>query len=245
MPLIAIVIPCFNEERRLVPAEIINFLRLNVNYHFIFVNDGSTDNTSGVINHIKDGNVQQVTNLTLKVNRGKANAVREGILLGLSKKKYAFIGYWDADLSTNLEELLRIAAIALDQKLEFVFGSRMKKLNTNIERSGFRHIAGRIITTIIDSHFSLGIYDTQCGAKLFSAAMAEIISKEAFVTNWLFDVEIFLRIKRYCPEANGEEIPLLNWTSRRGSKLNILNAPGLVIEILKLRKNYPKKQMHG
>ena len=240
MPLIAIIIPCFNEEKRLASSEITNFLSQHPEYDFIFIDDGSTDKTGQMIEEIEAVNKEQVTKIKLKTNKGKAYAVREGLLLSVSKKKYAFIGYWDADLSTNLDELVRMTGIMIDQKLEFAFGSRMKKLNANIKRSGFRHLAGRITATIIDSRYNLGIYDTQCGAKLFSASMAEMISKEIFVTNWLFDVEIFLRIKEYHPIATGEEIPLLNWTSRPGSKINVLSAPHLLIELIKLMRAYPK-----
>ena len=240
MPLIAIIIPCFNEEKRLATAEIAHFLRSHSNYHFVFVNDGSTDNTANILHALRAGNMQQVTNITLQANRGKAIAIREGFLLIVPQERYAFVGYWDADLSTGLNELLRISEIVIERRLEFAFGSRMKKLNATIQRSGFRHFAGRITTTIIDSCFKLGIYDTQCGAKLFSAGIAEIISREAFVTDWLFDIEIFLRIEENCPGATGDEIPLLSWTSHQGSKISILNTPGLMVEFIKLIRRYKK-----
>jgi glycosyltransferase involved in cell wall biosynthesis len=246
MSLIAIIIPCFNEEKRLKPAGVLSFLKLHSYYHFIFVDDGSSDRTGNILDDLEAKNNLQVTQLKLTTNKGKANAVREGFLLCATKKAYSFIGYLDADLSTDYEEMIRLTNLVKEQNLDFAFGSRMKKLNATINRSGFRHLAGRVITTIIDTYFKLGIYDTQCGAKLFTMALAETVMKEPFVTNWLFDVEIFLRIRQFCPTCKGEELSLQNWTSRNGSKINILSTPELMIELINLIRFYPTKpHLHG
>src|SRR5258708_36534514 len=131
-------------------------------------------------------------------NQGKAVAVSEGISFCLSPASgtFDFIGYLDADLSVSLDEMERICRIATDSGLDYAYGSRIQKLNTTINRSFFRHIMGRIIATIVDKRFRLGIYDTQCGAKLFSTDLAKVITGKKSFTKWLFDLQISFRIRK-------------------------------------------------
>jgi glycosyltransferase involved in cell wall biosynthesis len=243
MSSIAIIIPCFNEAARLEKGRFTGFLSRNPSRTLVFVNDGSTDATEVRIEEIRNEMPAQVLAIHLETNQGKAAAVAKGIshCLLSAPDKFDFIGYLDADLSVSLEEMQRICTIAEEQKLDFAFGSRIKKLNSTIQRSSFRHITGRMIATIIDSKFNLGIYDTQCGAKLFSTGLARIIMNKQLQTRWLFDIEIFLIIRRDCPSARGAEIPLEAWSSVSGSKLNALHAGTIMREILRLFKHYPVK----
>jgi dolichyl-phosphate beta-glucosyltransferase len=243
MSSIVIIIPCYNEGSRLSVSGFLDFLKDRPSWECLFVNDGSRDNTADLIGTMQKRLPDQVTGIHLETNGGKAAAVREGMLSCLKRpERPAFIGYLDADLSTGPGELERIHRIALDKQLDYAFGSRIKKLNASIQRSFFRHLAGRLISTIIDSHFQLGIYDTQCGCKLFSAGMAEMITARVFTTKWLFDMEIFLRIREDSPGSRGEEIPLQAWNSRKGSKIGPLDALSVSAEILSLFRNYPRKQ---
>ena len=100
--LIGLVIPCYNEENRLDVNTYISFLKQNKNINLLFINDGSNDNTIDVIKTITSKNTNAKT-INLKTNVGKGEAVRQGVLQ-LCKGKYSYIGYWDADLSTSLEE---------------------------------------------------------------------------------------------------------------------------------------------
>jgi glycosyltransferase involved in cell wall biosynthesis len=243
MSSVAIIIPCYNEGSRLPVSGFIDFLKDHPSWEFLFVNDGSRDNTAGLIDDMKKMLPGQVTGIHLKSNQGKAAAVREGILSCLNghDQPPAFIGYLDADLSAGPDQIANIHQTVLDNQLDYAFGSRIKKLNASIRRSYFRHLAGRFVTTIIDDHFRLGIYDTQCGCKLFSAGLAEKITTEVFITKWLFDVEIFLRIREVSPTSRGEEIGLLAWNSRKGSKIGPSNFLSIIGEIIRLFRNYPRK----
>jgi dolichyl-phosphate beta-glucosyltransferase len=267
MPSIAIIIPCYNEEDRLAPPDFTHFLEGQPSRTLVFVNDGSTDRTAVIIDAMAKEKPGQVLALHLKRNRGKAFAVTEGFRFCLSSRQgstapaeptgstapagsagpegprflpFDFIGYLDADLSTGLEEMARISAIVMDKRLDFAFGSRIKTMNTTIHRSFFRHIVGRTLATIVDSRLRIGIYDTQCGAKLFKADLARTITREPFHTRWLFDVEIFMRILRESPAARGEEIPLLTWNAGTGSKLSIWQIGKVVRDLNRLFKKYPR-----
>ncbi|HEX9510931.1 MAG TPA: glycosyltransferase [Puia sp.] len=243
MPSTAIIIPCYNEEARLDPSGFTGFLEAHPSLTLVFVNDGSKDNTAGLIDKMKTEAPSRILALHLDRNQGKAVAVSEGISFCLSPASgtFDFIGYLDADLSVSLDEMERICRIATDSGLDYAYGSRIQKLNTTINRSFFRHIMGRIIATIVDKRFRLGIYDTQCGAKLFSTDLAKVITGKKFFTKWLFDIEISLRIRNERPGAKGDEIPLHTWNSQKGSKITLLQTPTVIRDLIRLFKNYPGK----
>lgn len=236
----AIIIPCYKEGSRLQKNSFIEFLQTHPDVHIFFVNDGSPDDTHDILSSIHNSLPDQINIVTLEKNNGKANAVRCGLFAAKSKNVFAHIGYLDADLSTSIPEYYRLLLIMKEADADFAFGSRIKKLSTTIERSFFRHITGRMIATLIDSKFKLGIYDTQCGAKWFKQEIINLVYMEPFKTMWFFDVEIFLRIKNVLPAAKGVEIPLNKWKDPGGSKINILHFPTVVKDIISLIRSYKK-----
>ncbi len=238
MPTLSIIIPCYNEEKRLPVGEIDEFLQEKKDVKIIFVNDGSVDRTGRILEAIHTSNQKQTKVITLESNRGKAGAVRSGMLDVLSDSECSYAGYIDADLSTSLEEFYDLYLIASANNDAYIFGSRIKMKNTDIQRKFFRHICGRAVASVTDSIFKLGYYDTQCGAKCFKKEITEIIFTSPFKTRWLFDVEIFLRINKAIPEARGKESPLKKWKDNGGSKISLLSFPAIVREIFLLKKNY-------
>jgi dolichyl-phosphate beta-glucosyltransferase len=240
MQKIAIIIPCYNEGKRLQKKAFTDFLSTHEDTVLFFVNDGSSDNTSGILDSIRSKSGHQVRVISLEKNGGKANAVRTGLIESVSENEFAYTGYLDADLSTSPQEFYRLFLLMKEKNLDYIFGSRIKMINTSVKRSQFRHIAGRLIATTIDSKFKLGIYDTQCGAKCFKSEVIRSVCKKPFITKWFFDVEIFLRIKKELPDAKGIEVPLQQWEDAPGSKINIFSFPSVLKEIILLRLKYSK-----
>jgi len=235
MPSTAIIVPCYNEAKRLMAAEFIFFLQQCPDIQFYFVNDGSVDDTQKILLQIQEASQSKI--ITLEKNCGKAEAIRKGFIHAL-QDQHTIIGYLDADLSTGLGELLRLKKILSEKNLDMVLGSRIKKIDTVIERSFFRHIVGRGIATIIDQKFGLGVYDTQCGAKLFRSSLIENAVTNPFYTKWFFDVELLLRVKKLNPGFIAVEVPLSKWINVRNSKLGLLSFPVVFKDLFLLLNKY-------
>ncbi|MEE9407538.1 MAG: hypothetical protein V3V28_05630 [Polaribacter sp.] len=109
--------------------------------------------------------------------------------------------------------------ILLSSKKEYIFGSRILTLNNKIERKTYRHLIGRCIITFINFFFKLGVYDTQCGAKIFNKVILQTAISKPFATNWLFDIEIFIRLSKTQLLNSGIEYPLNKWKDINGSKI--------------------------
>jgi dolichyl-phosphate beta-glucosyltransferase len=215
---IAIIIPCYNEEKR-ISKDFIAKLLNNCAIDLYLCNDGSTDNTLAVIDEIADSNADKCFVIHKERNSGKANTIYNAVNEVLKKEKYTHIGYFDADFSTPVNEVIRLVDIQRNNPKTFILGSRILLLNTKIERKRYRHIIGRIIVTLVNLKFKLGVYDTQCGAKLFPTHIAKVAFATPFDTAWLFDIEILIRLKRNNMLILGTEVPLLTWKDINGSKL--------------------------
>jgi len=219
---LCIVIPCYNEEKGLAIQEYVHFVENNPTVLICFVNDGSTDATLEILEGLKNKYPEHVKVLSYKNNRGKAEAIRSGVHFCNENYTFDYLAYLDADLATSLEECAAMTS-NFNNKITFVFGSRIRRIGAVIERSPFRFFAGRIIATIISHILKLNVYDTQCGCKVFTKTLAEEVFKKPFVSKWLFDVELFDRIiKFYGREVVLEkmlEVPLLRWVDRGDSKV--------------------------
>ena len=236
---LAIIIPCYNEEVRLNRAAIEELIAGMTDARLFFVNDGSRDNTLGVLHELAGQHPSTVSVISFDENEGKARAIYKGIQQVHASGDFLYIGYMDADFSTPPAEFIKLFHAIRDQQALFIFGSRIKKLNSGINRTPFRHITGRTISTLLDLHFKLGVYDTQCGAKIFASEALTVAFAEPFYCSWLFDVEIFIRLKEKGLLNRGVEHPLWGWKDVGGSKLSFRTMPRICREILTLIRKYP------
>ncbi|WP_435413226.1 response regulator, partial [Psychroserpens mesophilus] len=95
---VGVVIPCYNEEERLLSKEFTNYIDKNSGYHLCFVNDGSKDQTLKVLKDLQKGREDFITVYDCEQNGGKAEAVRLGMLHMAKKEDLDYIGFLDADL---------------------------------------------------------------------------------------------------------------------------------------------------
>jgi glycosyltransferase involved in cell wall biosynthesis len=232
-----VVVPCFNEARRLTPQ---GFLPLAEAARLLFVDDGSSDGTLDLIDRTVAALGGRASVLALPRNVGKAEAVRQGLLAAIASGA-PVVGYLDADLATPAGEMVRLLSLLEDRSLEVALASRVGLLGTNIERHPARHYLGRVFATMASLILDLRVYDTQCGAKVFRASPLLLATLGApFHARWAFDVELLGRLLIGTPALPGltarqfVEMPLRRWTDVPESKLNLFGAPLLAIEALRI-----------
>lgn len=245
-PIVTLVIPCYNEARRLDVPAFTSFAAANTDVSFLFVDDGSTDATHSVVARMVDANPAQFQLKRLPSNGGKAAAVRAGILDALGQPG-SIVGYWDADLAAPLEELPGMRQI-LDERpdVHIVTGARVNLLGRSVRRNLVRHWLGRVFATIAAGVLRLPIYDTQCGAKIFRVqSWTSDVFAEPFQTSWVFDVEILARVASdpIASRAGNArsiicECPLATWTETEGSKLRGRDAVRAVIDLGRIYRRY-------
>jgi len=246
VPETLLVVPCYNEEADLPVERFVEFAHKREDIDFVFVDDGSTDRTPERLRELGDRLGARAAVHTLPRNRGKAEAVRQGMLRAFERGP-RFAGYWDADLATPLEALPEFVELLRNRPdLLGVLGSRVRLLGRQIERHAARHYGGRVYATLASMTLGLPVYDTQCGAKLFRVG-AEIraLFEEPFLAGWSFDVELLARLiaaRRGRPGPGaGEllcEIPLRQWRDVGVSKVRGLDFFRSLVELLRIRRRY-------
>jgi dolichyl-phosphate beta-glucosyltransferase len=246
MSVTTLVVPCYNESRRLDVEAFKAFVAAPNDVHLVLVNDGSRDNTVEILNDIRATAPERVTVLDVQPNGGKANAVRLGMLKALDRDT-RFVGFWDADLATPFDALPGfIDLLSRRPELEMVIGSRVRLLGRFIERNPTRHYAGRFFATAASLTLRLPVYDTQCGAKLFRASpRLRHVLESPFLSKWIFDVEIIARYgalrSKYDPErlkGSVYEYPLLEWRDVKGSALRGRDFMIAGLDLLRIYRTY-------
>ena len=235
-----IVVPLYNEE-----------MRFNVNhwetitdtnkFDFLFVNDGSTDNTNLVLSKLNNPNVHV---LSLQRNVGKSEAIRAGLLYAKtqSTSTVRLLGYLDSDAAFNALEvkdiLERAEQIFYDFGLDALWMSRVKLAGRKIERGAVRHFIGRLIASFLGRGIPEFPYDTQCGFKLFKSSplLFEVLNTK-FQTRWFVDLEILSRIMNEKSDLISiREMPLENWREVENSRIRLRSFLSISLEILTIRR---------
>jgi len=241
---LGLVVPCYNEQKKLDVKSYIEYLKNNKNVILCFINDGSQDGTTSIIQQISRS-VKNVLIIDSERNHGKGEAVRTGILFLMEQYDVPYLAFLDADLSAPFSELNRLLSIIEnDRNLHFLFGSRVLVFGKLIQRSPLRHYLGRIMATTISISLHLAIYDTQCGLKLFKREAANLAFKAPFISRWLFDVEIIERIKESVTISElfyvMKEEPLLEWTEFGDTKIKIKDIFIIPLDLLLIKLKHKR-----
>jgi len=241
----AIVIPCFNEAKRLDQAAFERFSSENPDVSLVFVDDGSRDDTRRILEELTARLSDRASVVALEENSGKAEAVRQGVNHALERQS-SYVGFWDADLATPLDVIGKFSDLLdADPQLQMIMGARVQLLGRHIERSPLRHYAGRVAATAISTVLGLRVYDTQCGAKLFRSDAARELFSEPFRTRWIFDAEIIARLIARPSAHSGPaardliyEYPLHAWLDVRGSKVGPSDYLRAAVDLHRIYKHY-------
>ena len=217
-PELSIIIPAFNEERRLPKTleHICQYLRRHhdIGAEVLLVDDGSNDDTAKVVDASKN-RFPQLRLLSNGQNRGKGFSVRHGML----KARGAFALFTDADLSTPIEELEKLLAVLRDG-YDVAIGSRAvdRKL-IEVHQSAFREQAGIIFNGFVRHVTGLPFQDTQCGFKAFRSDKARSIFEQQRTVGFGFDLEILFLAQRQGLRI--AEIPV-RWAHDPATKVHMI-----------------------
>ncbi len=228
---LSVVVPAFNEERRLPPTliDMIDYLdSVGTTYEIIVVDDGSSDSTPDVVRKFERVR-NQVRLIQLARNSGKGHAVRVGAL----NSRGARIVFADADGATPIKEVARLTA-ALDEGFDVAIGSRaLASDDTKVSTSIHRKLLGRIFNGCVNLFILPGIADTQCGFKMFTRDAAQFLFRHQRSDRFSFDVELLFLAHKVGYRI--KEVPV-NWNNIPGSKVNLaLDAALMFRDIFRFR----------
>lgn len=239
----AIIVPCYNEENRFPFSEFLLFAKKHPEVLLCFVNDGSKDKTLAVLHGIQAECPDSICVYSLKQNAGKSEAVRQGMLYVYKNFNVESLGFLDADLATKPEEWLKMAEYRDENsKYAAIIGSRIQRLGAKISRDNGRSLFSGVVKMIISIILNTKFQDSQCGAKIFHRALVPYLFNKSFMTPWLFDVEIFLRLQKKFGKTtlqNGVlEYPLMHWNEVGDSRLKLKDTIKIPMQLLKLYYSY-------
>jgi len=228
---ISIVIPLFNEEKRLEPTlqAILSYCKKNFkSYEIIAVNDGSTDSTREILDRYLNSNLKILTN---KKNKGKGYSVRLGILAAT----HPLVLFTDCDLATPIEEVDKFLTL-IGKGCDGVIASRNLKHSKRVVKQPFyRQFMGKFFPLLVNLIAGLKFKDTQCGFKLFKTDVAKQLVRKQLVTRFAFDVELLYLAKKF--KLDIKEAPVL-WVDKPGSTVNLSTDVGrMFIDLIKIRLN--------
>ena len=240
-----IIIPCYNEYNRISINEFLTFLDANLEYYFLFIDDGSTDNTFSLLKELCAKNDRSCC-YRLNENIGKAEAVRYGIQKAKEINTFDYYGYFDADLAIPLKELNKLYfQLKESNKIGFCYSSKNANFSNEISQKYKRFLVGRILSKMVKWSLKIDVYDTQCGCKIMTKEVCEISFNEKFISTWLFDIEIFWRLiivyGRHYIKTNTVEIPLKKLYNTGSSKVSIKDLINLPIEFYRIHQYYKKR----
>ena len=234
---IVIVIPFYNEVKRVNYEGFIEIFTAFPQYNFLLVDDGSSDRTDEILADF-NSDFSNVEFLSLGSNVGKAEAIRSAVL---SISDADFISYYDADLATPFSELDTLIQFSVQHpNYKMVMGARIKLIGNGVKRSLKRHYFGRIFATIVSQFvLKVAVYDTQCGAKVIDFQTAKQIFEQPFISKWLFDVELLKRLQKiHNLKEVVKEIPLENWEEIGNSKIKISDFLRIPFQLFQIYRKY-------
>ena len=228
--MLSIIIPAYNEEKRIIPTlkDYDNFFRekLKNKFEIIVVPNNCKDNTLKIVqNFVEDKPHMRILNLPFYTGKGGA------VMRGFKIAKGDYIGFTDADNSTNPENFFKLYKNKED--FDGVIASRkIKNAIINPPRKLYQSLSSYLFNKEVNLLFNINFKDTQCGAKLFTKKTANLLIKDYSEVGWIFDVDIL----NICKMNNIKilEYPI-QWSDSEGSHLSIYKGVVAAFELLKFR----------
>jgi len=234
-PFLSIIIPAYNEEKRLPHTleRLDHYLKKQTyRYEVLVIDDGSSRQSVQVVQHglsrLFDGYGILLQN---ERNRGKGYSVRRGVL----HSRGEYVLFSDADLSTPIQEVEKLLD-ALQQGYDIAIGSRgLDASDIQVHQPWYRESMGKIFNCIARSLQLTEFSDTQCGFKCFCGEVARSLFARQTIEGWSFDVEILFLAARQ--KYRITEVPI-QWFDEPHSRVNALtDATRMFQDLLRIRYN--------
>jgi len=226
-----VVIPAYNEERRLVPSlsRVASYLDgQGIDAELLVVDDGSSDTTARLASEFIRGRRGRL--LRNVENRGKGFSVRRGVLEASGR----WVLLTDADLSAPIEEHAKLAGAVRERDLDAAIGSRgLPGSRIEIRQNRLRETMGKTFNRLIRLMTGLPFHDTQCGFKLMDRERTRPLFERMVVDRFAFDVEFLFLCDRFGLKV--EEVPVL-WRNSPGSKVSLVGDPlNMMLDVGRVR----------
>lgn len=226
---LSVVIPAYNEARRLGPTldRVTAYLRERGGEHEVLVvDDGSTDGTASLVTTHPAPSVRLVRQ---PENRGKGAALRRGVLESRGRR----VLLCDADLSTPIEDLERLER-RLAAGAALAIGSRgVIESDVSVRQPLYRELMGKTFNRIIRLLGVRGLRDTQCGFKLLDGEVARRLFAELRTSGFAFDVELLWLATRHGYRI--EEVGV-RWVDSPDSRVHpLFDAAAMLRDVLVMR----------
>lgn len=234
-----IVVPCFNEENRIPMKSFGDYCDQNSNFYFLFSDDGSTDHTKHLLNQAISQRPRQFLMIHSPVNKGKATAVRNGILHLKNKVPCDYYGFLDADLAIPLSQLNTMQnTITENPGCDLLVSKRNYSIipASSSVRSTLSRVYNRFINMVLPFRFYFK--DVQCGCKMIKAPYVEYIFASEFLSKWLFDAEIIFRLHKLKPFAEIEEVEFEFVHANKDSKVRKRDYVKSLLDLFRLLIKY-------
>jgi glycosyltransferase involved in cell wall biosynthesis len=216
-PSLLLLIPAYNEERRIGPVlrDYASYFQQHYQGQFqlVVVLNGCTDNTLGVVRRVAL-DYPAVSALEFAEAIGKGGALIEGLRLAPLAD---LIGYVDADGATPPHAFHDLVKHIAD--VDCVIGSRwLPGAVLHVEQSSHRRFASRVFHLIVQCLFRMNLRDTQCGAKVMRREAVEKVHSSLRIADMAFDINLLYSLKRASYRIR--EVPT-EWTDKIGSKVSL------------------------
>lgn len=240
-PQLAVIIPAFNEARRLTDnlLTVLSYLEtFRPDAELIVVDDGSTDGTAEIAKDLFAHRPDVCARvLRFDTNHGKGHAVRAGLFAA----RAPIALFSDADLSTPITELPKIVDPIAAGNYDIVFGSRALDRTLIGQRQPWRREqGGKVFNLVVRLTTSLSFSDTQCGFKAFRMQTVRPVLAEAQIDGFGFDVELLFLAQR--AGLRLLEVPV-RWDHHEGSKVSIVrDSLRMFGEVVSLRRRAGREE---
>ena len=231
---LSIVIPAYNEERRLPPTldALFDWLDRSAyrDVEVLIVDDGSRDGTAAVV-ELRARSEPRIRLVKNPSNRGKGYSVRHGMM----EARGAWMLMTDADLSAPIAELPKLFQAAEAQHAVVAIGSRsLDRSLIGVHQARARELSGIFFNRVMRLVTGLPFSDTQCGFKLYRRDAAQEIFSRQLLAGFGFDVEDLVIAQRLGLAA--VEVPV-RWDNVEGTKVSLLNGVSSFAELFAIRWN--------